>query len=84
MGTGNSTVDQQSALAHLDQKPVYNGSGRSLTVPLEITPSQGGGCTVSGEIGNTGVCPNNDANFGSVTGTIGGSRAITMGLHITY
>jgi hypothetical protein len=26
----------------------------------------------------------NGANFGSVTGTIGGNRAITMGLHIVY
>jgi hypothetical protein len=26
----------------------------------------------------------NDANFGSVTGTIGGPRAITMGVHIIY
>jgi hypothetical protein len=30
------------------------------------------------------TCANNGANFGSVTGTIGGSRAITMGLHFTY
>jgi hypothetical protein len=32
----------------------------------------------------TDYCPNNAANFGSVTGTIGGSRAIVMGFHITY
>jgi hypothetical protein len=31
-----------------------------------------------------GGVPNNGANFGSVTGTIGGNRAITMGLHIVY
>jgi hypothetical protein len=29
-------------------------------------------------------CVNNDANIGSVTGTIGGARAFTMGLHIIY
>ncbi len=28
--------------------------------------------------------PNNGANFGSVTGVIGGARAVTMGLHITF
>ena len=32
----------------------------------------------------TGGCPNNGANFGSVTGTIGGSRAITMGLNFVF
>ena len=32
-------------------------------------------------IGNS---PNNGANFGSVTGTIGGGRSFTMGLHINY
>ncbi len=83
VGTGNSTVEQQSALAHLDQKPVYDGMGKSITVPLQEMLNEGG-CTASGEIGKTGYCPNNDANFGSVTGTIGGSRALTMGLHITY
>jgi hypothetical protein len=29
-------------------------------------------------------CANNAANFGSVLGTIGGARAFTMGIHITY
>ena len=31
-----------------------------------------------------GGAPNNGANFGSVTGTIGGNRAITMALHVTF
>jgi hypothetical protein len=31
-----------------------------------------------------GGSPNNAANFGSVTGTIGGNRAITFGIHFTY
>jgi Carboxypeptidase regulatory-like domain len=83
VGTSNSTVDQQSALAHLDQKPIYNGSGRSITVPTTI-PIGTGPCTKTGAISTATGCPNNDANFGSVTGTIGGARAITMGLHITY
>ena len=75
--TSNKVGDQQSALANLDQKPVINGTGKGITVPLNLTNGQGT-CTTAGG------CPNNGASFGSVTGTIGGSRAITMGLHITY
>ena len=37
--------------------------------------------TVPAQIGGQ---PNNGATFGSVTGAIGGSRAITMGLHLTF
>jgi hypothetical protein len=66
--TSNNTVDQQSAKANLDQLPQVNGTGKGITVPLTLA---------NGSI-------NNGANFGSVTGTIGGSRAITMGIHITY
>jgi hypothetical protein len=47
---------------------------------------QQGTCTLSALTiapANTN-CPNNAANFGSVTGTIGGSRAFTMGLHVTF
>ncbi|MGA8938272.1 MAG: carboxypeptidase regulatory-like domain-containing protein [Acidobacteriaceae bacterium] len=68
IATSNSTVDQQSALADLDQLPVHTGSGKTTQIPLQL-PN-----------GN----PNNGANFGSVTGTIGGNRAITMALHITF
>jgi hypothetical protein len=77
IATSNSAADQQSALANLDLLPVTNGQGRSTTVPLTLANGQGS-CTSSGG------CPNNGANFGSVTGTIGGSRAITMGLHVTF
>ena len=83
VGTSNSAVDQQSALAHLDQKPVYNGTGTTTSVPLTI-PVGTGPCIASGAISTAQGCPNNDANFGSVTGTIGGGRAMTMSLHITY
>ena len=83
VATSNSPVDQQSALAHLDQKPIYNGSGTSLSIPLTI-PVGIGPCTATGAISTTIGCSNNNASFGSVTGTIGGSRVITMGLHITY
>jgi hypothetical protein len=41
--------------------------------------------TPTGSGKNTTVpISNNGANFGSVTGTIGGGRAVVMGLHITY
>jgi len=85
VGTTNSTTDQQSALAHLDQKPIVNGTGTGLTVPTTIGVGVGP-CIASGAtpINGTSVCPNNGANLGSITGTIGGNRAITMGLHITY
>ena len=84
--TSNLTGDQQSALANLDQKPVTNGSGKGLTIPttIPVSPTGIGPCTLSNAISASQGCPNNGANFGSVTGTIGGSRAITMSLHITY
>jgi Carboxypeptidase regulatory-like domain len=80
--TSNSPTDQQSALTNLDQKPIANGSGKSTTIPLTL-PVGIGSCTASLAVSSAG-CPNNGANFGSITGTIGGSRAVTMGIHITY
>ena len=77
VATSNSAADQQSALANLDVLPVVNGTGSSITVPTQLSNGQGT-CTSSAG------CVNNGANFGSVTGTIGGSRAITMSLHIVY
>jgi hypothetical protein len=70
IATGNSAPDQQSALANLDQKPqVEPGtSGKTTQIPLQLP--------------NGAV--NNGASFGSVTGTIGGNRAVVMGLHITF
>jgi hypothetical protein len=81
--TANDTADQQSALANLDQKPVYNGSGSSITIPTTLNVGQGP-CTVGNGTITSTTCANNGANFGSVTGTIGGNRAVVMGLHITY
>jgi hypothetical protein len=66
---------------NLDKLPYANGTGKSTTIPTTL-PVGAGTCTSSTI--TSGGCPNNGANFGSVTGTIGGSRAITMGLHITY
>jgi len=86
VATSNSAVDQQSALANLDQLPIVNGTGKGITVPLTLAVGQGT-CTSSSvvtTVQGTQGCPNNGANFGSVTGTIGGSRAITMSLHFVY
>jgi len=88
--TSNITADQQSALGNLDQIPFTTGSGKSTQLPLTLLgPNAPGGpqgtCTITPlTIAGTSNCPNNAANFGSVTGTIGGSRAFTMGIHITY
>ncbi len=80
--TSPATVDQQSALTNLDQKPVYSGSGRTTSIPTTLNIGQGA-CTAVNALPN-GTCPNNGANFGSATGTIGGNRAVTMALHITF
>ena len=89
--TSNDPGDQQSALGNLDQVPFSTGTGKATQLPLELTlsPPQGT-CTlaaltiVNPKNPTQQNCPNNAANFGSVTGTIGGSRAFTMGFHITY
>jgi hypothetical protein len=88
IATSPSTADQQSALANLDQKPYYTGSGKTTviptTIPVKTVNAQGVVlCTADNAVSSKG-CPNNGANFGSVTGTIGGNRAITMGLHVVF
>jgi hypothetical protein len=80
--SSNQPMDQQSALANEYVLPVVNGSGRSLTVPTTLTNGQGT-CTSYGYASSAG-CPNNGATFGSVTGVIGGARAITMAVHLTF
>jgi hypothetical protein len=85
--TSPSSADQQTALQNLDQVPFSNGTGKSTSLPLTLSLAQNQGiCTIPGlTIQPAGTsCPNNAPNFGSVTGTIGGSRAFTMGIHITY
>ena len=95
IATSPAAGDQQTALVNLDQKPYYTGSGKGImiptTIPAQAMNSQGVVvCSQSNYLPNQnpGVvpdkCPNNGANFGSVTGTIGGNRAITMALHITF
>ncbi len=93
VATSPLQADQQSTLANLDQKPYYTGSGKSIAIPttLPLNTQNANGvilCTSANTVPGSGTstpgCPNNGANFGSVTGTIGGNRAITMGLHIVY
>ena len=79
--TSANTADQLSAKTNLDQLPYANGSGKGTTIPT-LLPVGKGSCTASGSVGNG--CPNNGANFGSVTTTIGGARAVTMGMHVTF
>jgi hypothetical protein len=84
--TSANATDQQTAKKNLDQLPYSTGSGKSTNLPLVIPvtnpPTQN--CISQNAISSTQGCPNNAANFGSVTGTIGGSRAVTMGLHVTF
>ena len=75
--------DQQSAKANLDQIPFATGTGRSTQLPLSLGNGQSY-CNPNLYVTNTSACPNNAAQFGSVTGTIGGNRAFTWGFHITY
>jgi Carboxypeptidase regulatory-like domain len=86
--TSNNPTDQQSALVNLDQVPFSTGTGKNTRLPLTLSlnPPQGT-CTIQSlTIAGTNppTCPNNAANWGSVTGTIGGSRAFTMGFHVMF
>lgn len=80
--TSNQATDQQSALSNLDQLPYSTGSGKTLQIPTE-TPLNQGTCVTPYNVNSNG-CPNNAANFGSVLGTIGGNRAITMNFNLTF
>jgi hypothetical protein len=77
-----NSVDWHSAYNNLYKLPVVNGSGRSLTVPAMLTAGQGS-CTSYSYVSSAG-CANNGATFGSITSVIGGNRAITMGMHVTF
>ncbi len=79
--TSSNATDQQSAKTNLDQIPYVNGTGKGITIPTQL-PVGVLSCTSSESVGNG--CPNNGANFGSVTNTIGGPRMITMSLHVTF
>ena len=88
--TSSDPGDQQSALGNLDQLPFSTGTGKATQLPLtlQLLPQNGGPqgtCTIQAlTIAGTNTCPNNAANWGSVTGTIGGSRAFTMGFHVIF
>jgi hypothetical protein len=75
------TNGRGTAGENLDKLPYATGSGQSVQLPTTL-PQGVGTCTKSTL--SSGGCPNNNANFGSVIGTIGGSRAVTMGLHIVF
>ncbi len=81
--TSNDPVDQKTALANLDQVPYSTGTGKSTQLSPLLQIGQGT-CTDALTIAGTSTCPNNADNFGSVTGTIGGPRAFTMGFHVTF
>ncbi|MGA8043587.1 MAG: TonB-dependent receptor, partial [Terracidiphilus sp.] len=81
--TSNNPTDQQSALANLDQVPYATGSGKSIVLSPKLQNGQSY-CTSAGYVTGQTYCPNNAAQFGSVTGTIGGSRAITMDVHFNF
>ena len=81
--TANNPTDQQTALANLDQVPYSTGTGKGTQLSPLLQIGQGT-CTAALTIVNTNTCPNNAAQFGSVTGTIGGSRAFTMGFHVMF
>jgi hypothetical protein len=84
IATSNLASDQASSLARLDQVPYTTGTGKGLTVPLRIPDGTlNTTCTAAGDPDNKG-CPNNASTFGSVLGTIGGSRAVTFGIHFNY
>jgi hypothetical protein len=82
IATTNNSADQQSALNNEFVLPVAEGSGKGITIPRTLTNGQGT-CT-SYDYASSAGCPNNGATFGSVTGLIGGNRAITMGMHLTF
>jgi hypothetical protein len=82
IATSNLPSDQASAQANIYRLPIVNGTGKGITVPTTLTNGQGT-CTTYGYASSAG-CPNNGATFGSVTGVIGGARAVTMNLHVTF
>ena len=81
--TSANSADQTAALHNLDQIPFSSGSGKGLTINPKLSDKESY-CTPNLYVAGQSYCPNNAANFGSVTGTIGGARAITMGLHVTF
>ena len=72
-----------SAGSNLFEKPYTNGtSGKNTQVPTTL-PIGINGCSTATAVSAAG-CPNNGANFGSVTGAIGSQRLMTFDLHIMF
>jgi hypothetical protein len=72
-----------TAGSNLYQKPFTNGTAGKATVVPTTLPLGVNGCSTATAVSSAG-CANNGATFGSVTGTIGSSRVITMDLHLTF
>ncbi len=68
---------------NLEQTPYTGGTSGKGTVLQPYIPVGVNGCTTAASVTSAG-CVNSARTFGSVTDMIGGNRAITMGLHITY
>ncbi len=74
-----------TAGSNLYQKPYTNGtSGKNTLVPTTLPVGTNGCSAATAVTQNPATCPNNGANFGSVTDTIGSQRLITMDLHVTF
>jgi len=82
MGTSTGAPHGGTAGVNYDQIPYVTQSNNLVTVPTTL-PVGVNGCIASKTVSPAG-CVNNGANFGSVTGTIGGNRAVTMSLHILF
>jgi hypothetical protein len=92
----NQTEIRQSDACALNVSTTYNcGAGYLNYGQIATTSSSGDQQSAQSRLdvlpiangsGSSTTIPvsSNGANFGSVTGTIGGSRAIVMGLHLTY
>ena len=71
-----------TAGANFDELPYTTRNGNQISVPTTL-PVGVNGCVASKTVAS-GVCANNGANFGAVTGVIGSARIITMELHMTF
>jgi hypothetical protein len=74
-----------TAGTYLYEKPYTNGTtGKNTQIPTQIPLSAGVPQCNSTNLVTANTCVNNGANFGSVTGTIGSNRLITMDLHVIF
>jgi hypothetical protein len=72
-----------SAGSNLYLLPYTNGTSGKNTMLATTIPLGVNGCTAATSVNSSG-CANSADNFGSVTGTIGSNRIITMDLHVIF